>query len=135
MNLRRDNHHRRTGEIVRALFEIVMRQPGIKGSKVLDQLEARMHLNDAEIRRATWGTTGATKVGWFQKEPRGHWTVTSEGKRAFAQSSLSQRSFTANWTACTANGTKTRANHASSAILPPCPPSKERPQIGGTHAN
>jgi restriction system protein len=85
MNLRRDNHHRRTGEIVRALFEIVMRQPGIKGSKVMDQLEARMHLNDAEIRRATWGTTGATKVGWFQKEPRGHWTVTSEGKRAFAQ--------------------------------------------------
>jgi hypothetical protein len=85
MSRRESEHHRRTGEIVRALFEIVMRQPGIKRAEALDQLEARMHLNDAEIRRANWGTTGATKAGWFQKKPRGCWTVTSEGQRAFAQ--------------------------------------------------
>lgn len=81
--MRRDNHHRRTGEIVRALFKVVMLRPGIRGSEALDQLVVRMNLNDAEIRRATWGTTGATKAGWFQKQPPGRWTVTSEGQRAY----------------------------------------------------
>ncbi|MBZ4423046.1 hypothetical protein [Myxococcus sp. RHSTA-1-4] len=77
--------HRRRGEIVRALFEIVINAPGIKGSKVLDQLVERMNLDDDEIDRASWGTTGATKVGWFRKQPRGCWTVTADGRRAYDQ--------------------------------------------------
>jgi hypothetical protein len=75
--------HRRRGEIVRALFEIVMRKPGIKGSVALHQLEERMNLNEDEISRASWGTTGATKAGWFLKQPPGRWTITSEGQRAY----------------------------------------------------
>ncbi|RKH20133.1 hypothetical protein D7X74_04865 [Corallococcus sp. CA047B] len=79
----KENHHRRTGEIVRALFGIVMGQPGLKGSVAMSQLMEQMNLSEPEVRRASWGTTGATKAGWFRKQPHGRWTVTEEGRRAY----------------------------------------------------
>lgn len=75
------NGHRRTGEILRALFELVLRNPGMQRAQALRQLAP--HLRPGEMARVDWGTVGADKVGWLERRPRGRWTITPEGAKAF----------------------------------------------------
>lgn len=79
----RSRHHLRTGEIIRALFAIVIETPGIRAGVATSQLAAQMPLSQEELLRVAWGATGARKAGWFASGTHGRWTVTEAGRRAF----------------------------------------------------
>lgn len=87
---------KRSGELIRKLFEILMRNPdGVPASKALDMLSKEMELTDFEksfypqrpdVRRfekiVRFSTIGPVKAGWMQKN-KGQWTITEEGRLAY----------------------------------------------------
>lgn len=87
---------KRTGEVLRALFEILMQQPsGLQASLALEQLAKRVRLTPYESgdyesggRRfekiVRFGTVDCVKAGWMLKE-KGIWSVTEEGRAAYKQ--------------------------------------------------
>jgi restriction system protein len=87
---------KRSGELIRKLFEILMRNPdGVPASKALDLLSKEMELTEFEksyypqrpdVRRfekiVRFSTIGPVKAGWMQKN-KGQWTITEEGRAAY----------------------------------------------------
>jgi|SRR6185295_13771263 len=85
---------RRTGEMLRRLFEFLIPQPeGMQAREALAELEKRVTLSSYEQGEYTSGgrrfekivrfaTVDLVKAGWLLKE-RGRWTVTNEGKLAY----------------------------------------------------
>ncbi len=85
---------RRTGEMLRKLFEILMPTPdGMRARDALAELEK--HLTLSEYEKGVYSTGGRrfdkivrfatvdlVKAGWLYKE-NGRWTVTSEGQKAY----------------------------------------------------
>jgi restriction system protein len=84
---------RRTGELIRALFEILKAQPeGMKAAEALVALEKKVTLTPYEAgdydtggRRfekiVRFGTVAPVKAGWLVKD-KGIWTLTPEGEAA-----------------------------------------------------
>lgn len=87
---------RRTGEMLRALFELLMPLPeGMQARDALAALENRLTLSPYEAGNYPTGgkrfdkivrfaTVDLVKAGWLYKE-RGRWTVTPEGEKAFRE--------------------------------------------------
>lgn len=87
---------RRTGELLRKLFEILVDNPdGMKAQEALAMLQEQIQLTDYEKGRYSSGgvrfekivrfaTLELARAGWFVKE-KGRWTVTEEGKKAYRQ--------------------------------------------------
>jgi restriction system protein len=85
---------KRTGELLRALFEILKSNPeGLQAKDALKQLETRVGLTDHErghypngARRfekiVRFGTVDCVKAGWLVKN-KGRWTITEEGWDAY----------------------------------------------------
>lgn len=86
---------RRTGELLRKLFEILMQAPeGLQARVALDRLANSVQLTDYEsgtyessgTRRfdkiVRFATVDCTKAGWLLKQ-RGTWTVTEAGIQAY----------------------------------------------------
>lgn len=85
---------RRTGEMLRKLFEILMPLPdGMQAADALAELERRVTLTDYEKGEFASGgrrfdkivrfaTVDLVKAGWLYKE-KGRWTVTNEGEQAY----------------------------------------------------
>jgi restriction system protein len=86
---------RRTGELVRKLFEILMSHPdGLQAREALDQLRARIQLTDYEKgtyesggsrfdQIVRFATVDCVKAGWLLKH-KGRWSVTDEGRAAYS---------------------------------------------------
>lgn len=84
---------RRTGELIRALFEILKAQPeGMKAAEALAALEKKVTLTPYEAgdydtggRRfekiVRFGTVAPVKAGWLVKD-KGIWTLTPDGEAA-----------------------------------------------------
>jgi len=89
---------RRTGEIVRSIFEVLMKHPeGLAAREVLEAVEKKLPLTEFEkgcypnrpdVRRfekiARFSTISPVKAGWIEKQ-KGHWIITEEGRAAFKQ--------------------------------------------------
>ena len=87
---------RRTGEMLRALFELLIPTPeGMRAQEALAAVEKRLKLSDYEAGNYASGgrrfekivrfaTVDLVKAGWLYKE-KGRWTVTPEGEKAFRQ--------------------------------------------------
>jgi hypothetical protein len=89
---------RRAGELVRGVFEILLSHPdGLPAHEVLSRLEAAVPPTDFEetayperpnVRRyekiVRFSTIGPVKANWLVKK-KGLWSLTDEGRRAFAQ--------------------------------------------------
>ncbi len=87
---------RRTGELVRKLFEILMtKAEGMRAKDALESLVKVMKLTDYEAgdytdgyrrfeRIVRFGTVGAVKAGWLVKN-KGTWIVTEAGQQAHAR--------------------------------------------------
>jgi len=87
---------RRTGELLRKLFEILMAHPeGIRAKDALAELESKVELTDYEKgeypsggRRfekiVRFATVDCVKAGWMVKN-KGMWMITEEGRRAYRQ--------------------------------------------------
>lgn len=86
---------RRTGELLRSLFEILTKHPdGMSAAKALEQLasatkmtefEARLYERSGERRFENigrWSTVDCVRSGWLTKQ-RGTWTVTDAGREAY----------------------------------------------------
>jgi len=85
---------RRTGEMLRALFEVLMPLPeGMQAREALNALERRLTLSEYEKGEYASGgkrfdkivrfaTVDLVKAGWLFKE-KGRWTVTADGLKAF----------------------------------------------------
>lgn len=87
---------KRSGELIRKLFEILMRNPdGVPASEALDMLSKETELTEFEksyypkspdVRRfekiVRFSTIGPVKAGWMQKN-KGQWTITDEGRAAY----------------------------------------------------
>lgn len=85
---------RRTGEMLRQLFQILLPLPeGMQARDALAQLEQRIALSAYEEGEYASGgkrfdkivrfaTVDLVKAGWLHKE-KGRWTVTDEGKQAY----------------------------------------------------
>jgi restriction system protein len=85
---------RRTGEMLRELFAILMPVPeGMQAREALAALEDRLTLSDYEKGQFASGgkrfdkivrfaTVDLVKAGWLFKE-KGRWTVTEDGQRAY----------------------------------------------------
>lgn len=85
---------RRTGEMLRALFEVLMPVPeGMQAREALSALERRLTLSEYEKGEYASGgrrfdkivrfaTVDLVKAGWLFKE-KGRWTVTADGLTAF----------------------------------------------------
>jgi restriction system protein len=85
---------RRTGEMLRALFEVLMPVPeGVQAREALSALERRVTLSEYEKGEYASGgrrfdkivrfaTVDLVKAGWLFKE-KGRWTVTADGLKAF----------------------------------------------------
>ena len=84
---------RRTGELLRKLFEILLRHPdGMQAKDALAELAGAVHLSEYEKGNYRLGrrfekivrfaTIDTVKAGWLTKN-KGRWTVTEEGKRAY----------------------------------------------------
>ena len=85
---------RRTGEMLRALFEVLMPVPeGMQAREALSNLERRLTLSEYEKGEYASGgrrfdkivrfaTVDLVKAGWLFKE-KGRWTVTADGLKAF----------------------------------------------------
>ncbi|MCC6651024.1 MAG: restriction endonuclease [Candidatus Eisenbacteria bacterium] len=90
-----DVTRRRTGELLRKLFEILMAEPeGMRAKDALAALAASVTMSEYEagdylngVRRfdniVRFATVDAAKAGWFLKA-KGTWAVTEEGRRAYA---------------------------------------------------
>src|SRR3990172_2414562 len=86
---------RRTGELVRKLFEILMSHPdGLQAREALDQLRAQIQLTDYEKgtyesggsrfdQIVRFATVDCVKAGWLLKH-KGRWSVTDEGRAAYS---------------------------------------------------
>jgi restriction system protein len=86
----------RTGEMLRALFELLMPVPeGMQAREALAALENRLTLSEYEKGEYASGgkrfdkivrfaTVDLVKAGWLYKE-KGRWTVTDEGVKAYHQ--------------------------------------------------
>lgn len=89
-----DITRRRTGELLRSLFEILKAHPdGLQAKDALKQLEQRVQLTEHErghypngARRfekiVRFGTVDCVKAGWMVKS-KGRWTVTEAGWEAY----------------------------------------------------
>jgi restriction system protein len=89
-----DTSRRRTGEILKTLFEILMLHPeGLPARDALDQLRERIQLTDWEKGNFESGgnrfdqivrfsTVDCVKAGWLLKT-KGRWSVTEEGRAAY----------------------------------------------------
>jgi restriction system protein len=89
-----DVTRRRTGELLRTLFEILKQNPaGLQAKDALRELEHRIQLTDHErghypngARRfekiVRFGTVDCVKAGWMVKN-KGRWTVTESGWDAY----------------------------------------------------
>lgn len=87
---------RRTGELLRELFNILMTQPGgLQASAALHALAERVTLTPYEAdtyesggRRfekiVRFATVDCVKAGWLVKD-KGTWTITDEGRQAHAE--------------------------------------------------
>jgi restriction system protein len=87
---------RRTGELLRVLFEILMVEPaGLQASESLKRLAAKVTLTPYENgdyesggRRfekiVRFATVDCVKAGWLRKE-KGIWSVTDAGRLAYAE--------------------------------------------------
>lgn len=87
---------KRTGELLRALFDILMPLPeGLRANKALEMLAGKVTLTAYESgnypsgnRRfekiVRFATVDCVKAGWLQKED-GTWTITDEGREAYKQ--------------------------------------------------
>jgi restriction system protein len=85
---------RRTGEMLRKLFELLMPMPdGMQARDALAELEKHLTLTEYEKGEYASGgrrfdkivrfaTVDLVKAGWLYKE-KGRWTVTSEGQKAY----------------------------------------------------
>lgn len=87
---------KRTGELIRGIFQILMDHPnGLPAKQILEQLETIVPPNDFErstypkrpgVRRyenvARFSTIGPVKAGWLRKD-KGLWILTDEGRLAF----------------------------------------------------
>ncbi len=86
---------RRTGELLRKLFEILLAEPdGLRGKEALTRLEKAVALTPYEldtyegtnIRRfekiVRFATVDAGKAGWLAKD-KGIWRITEAGRQAF----------------------------------------------------
>lgn len=85
---------RRTGELVRKLFEIIMATPdGMRAKDALAALAGTVQLSPYEAgdyagggRRfekiVRFATVDTVKAGWLVKT-KGHWTITEEGRGAY----------------------------------------------------
>lgn len=86
---------RRTGELLRKLFEILLDKPdGIAARDALAALEGTVQLSDYEQgdyesggrrfeRIVRFATVDCVKAGWLLKE-KGRWTLSDAGRKAFA---------------------------------------------------
>ena len=87
---------RRTGEMVRALFELLIPIPeGMQAREALAALDKRLTLSPYEAgnyatggrrfeRIVRFATVDLVKAGWLYKE-KGRWTVTAEGEKAYRE--------------------------------------------------
>jgi len=87
---------RRTGELVRLLFEILAAHPdGMPARQALDELEQKVQLSEYEQgdypsggRRfeiiVRFGTVDCVKAGWLIKH-KGRWSLTDDGKSALSK--------------------------------------------------
>lgn len=89
---------RRTGELIRKVFEILLQHPdGLPAKEVLEQVEKAVSLTDFErsnypnrpdVRRfekiVRFGTIAFVKAGWLVKN-KGRWSVSEEGIKAYNQ--------------------------------------------------
>ncbi|WP_321886546.1 restriction endonuclease [Paraburkholderia bannensis] len=85
---------RRTGELLRELFAILLAHPdGLPSREALDRLEANVTLTDYEKGKYDSGgrrfekivrfaTVDCTKAGWLVKN-KGIWVITEEGRAAY----------------------------------------------------
>ncbi len=85
---------RRTGELLRKLFEILLTHPeGLQARDALSAVAAKVELTEYEkgtyaqgTRRfdkiVRFATIDLVKAGWLEKH-KGRWTVTEDGKRAY----------------------------------------------------
>src|ERR1017187_1077682 len=90
-----DVTRRRTGELLRKLFEILLRTPeGMQARDALAALANAIPLSEYEKgtyesggRRfekiVRFSTVDTVKAGWLQKT-KGQWTITDAGKAAYA---------------------------------------------------
>jgi restriction system protein len=88
----------RTGQLVRAAFDVLSRHPeGLAAKQVLAEVERTIGLTEYErgdyesspgTRRyekiLRFSTVATTKAGWLLKN-RGIWTLTDDGRQAYAQ--------------------------------------------------
>ena len=93
-----DVTRRRTGELLRNLFNLLMPHPdGLQARQVLDELRATVQLSEYEkgnynsgVNRfdqiVRFSTVDCAKAGWLVKN-KGRWSVTAEGKAAYAAES------------------------------------------------
>lgn len=91
-----DVTRRRTGEMLRKLFEMLMGQPdGMQAKDALAALASSMQLTPYEAgnysaggrrfeRIVRFATVDTVKAGWLLKS-KGRWFVTDAGRKAFAQ--------------------------------------------------
>src|SRR5258705_1523906 len=87
---------RRTGEMLRKLFEVLLPVPeGMQARDALAETEKRLTLSEYEKgdyasggqrfdKIVRFATVDLVKAGWLHKE-KGRWTVTSEGKKAYQE--------------------------------------------------
>jgi restriction system protein len=93
---------RRTGEFIRKLFDILILHPdGIPGREAIAALRKKVELTEYEkgsyatsppgVPRfeviVRFATVDCVKAGWLLKQ-KGRWTITEEGKKAFADQAL-----------------------------------------------
>lgn len=91
-----DVTRRRTGELLRELFVILMGAPsGVQARDALKELETRVKLTEYEAgdyesggrrfeRIVRFSTVDCVKAGWMVKN-KGIWSVTEAGKAAFVE--------------------------------------------------
>lgn len=91
-----DITRKRTGELLRGLFEVLMQHPdGIQAAKALELLEQRVPPSDYEVgsfdsggRRydkiVRWGTVDCVKAEWMVKA-HGRWSITDAGRKAYKE--------------------------------------------------
>ncbi|NMJ42803.1 Mrr restriction system protein [Roseomonas sp. JC162] len=87
--------YRRTGELLRQLFKILMSSPdGMFGRDAIKQLEGSVSLSPYEAgdypsggrrfdRIVRFATVDCSKAGWLVKE-KGRWSITEDGRKAYS---------------------------------------------------
>ena len=90
-----DITRRRTGELLRTLFQILIARPdGMQAQNALNAVKAEIQLTEYEkgaykdgsprfIKIVRFATIDAVKAGWLIKH-KGRWSITEEGKTAFS---------------------------------------------------